>query len=68
MQSPKRTKFRKVQKGRVSGLMVPKKRLAFGAHGLRVLESGRITARAIESARRAISRALSRTGIVFITT
>ena len=68
MQSPKRTKFRKVQKGRVSGLMVPKKRLAFGAHGLRVLKAGRITARAIESGRRAISRALNRTGIVFITT
>lgn len=68
MQSPKRTKFRKVQKGRVVGQKVPKKRLAFGVHGLRVLETGRITARAIESARRAISRALNRTGIVFITT
>lgn len=67
MQSPKRTKFRKVQKGRLCGVRVPKKRLSFGQFGLRAVETGRITARAIESARRAISKALNRTGQVFVT-
>lgn len=67
MQSPKRTRFRKVQKGRLYGIRVPKKRLSFGQFGLRAIETGRITASAIESARRTISRALNRTGQVFIT-
>ena len=63
---PKRTKFRKTFKGKIRGIKVPKKALAFGVYGLRAIEDGHITARAIEAARRTISRAFNRTGSTFI--
>ena len=63
---PKRTKFRKTFKGKIRGIKVPKKALAFGIYGLRAIEDGHITARAIEAARRTISRAFNRTGTTFI--
>ena len=50
---PKRTKFRKTFKGKIRGIKVPKKPVAFGVYGLRVIEHGQVTARAIEAARRA---------------
>ncbi len=63
---PKRTKFRKTFKGKIRGIKVPKKPVAFGVYGLRVIEHGQVTARAIEAARRAISRALNRAGTIFM--
>ncbi len=66
MLSPKKTKFRKAHKGRIHGLAKSGTDLAFGAYGLKALEPDRITARQIEAARRAISRAMKRQGKVWI--
>lgn len=66
MLSPKRTKFRKVQKGRIHGLAKSGTLLNFGAYGLKALQPERVTARQIEAARRAITRAMKRTGRVWI--
>jgi large subunit ribosomal protein L16 len=66
MMSPKRTKFRKAHKGRIHGLAKGNTQLNFGAFGLKALEPERITARQIESARRAITRAMKRAGRVWI--
>ena len=66
MLSPKRTKFRKAHKGRIHGLAKGNTQLNFGAFGLKALEPERITARQIESARRAITRAMKRAGRVWI--
>jgi large subunit ribosomal protein L16 len=66
MLSPKRTKFRKQHKGRIHGLAKGGTSLNFGTYGLKALEPERITARQIESARRAITRAMRRTGRVWI--
>jgi large subunit ribosomal protein L16 len=66
MLSPKRTKFRKAHKGRIHGLAKGGTTLNFGAFGLKALEPERITARQIESARRAITRAMKRAGRVWI--
>ncbi|QHI95899.1 50S ribosomal protein L16 [Aristophania vespae] len=66
MLSPKRTKFRKVRKGRIHGLAKGGTQLNFGAYGLKALEPERITARQIEAARRAITRAMKRAGRVWI--
>src|ERR1700720_2134613 len=66
MLSPKRTKFRKAHKGRIHGLAKGNTQLNFGAFGLKALEPERITARQIESARRAIPRAMKRAGRVWI--
>lgn len=66
MMSPKRTKYRKAHKGRIHGNAKGNTQLNFGAYGLKALEPERITARQIESARRAITRAMKRAGRVWI--
>jgi large subunit ribosomal protein L16 len=66
MLSPKRTKYRKAHKGRVHGNAKGGTNLNFGAFGLKAIKPGRVTARQIEAARRAITRHLKRTGRVWI--
>ncbi len=66
MLSPKRTKYRKAHKGRIHGAAKGGFRLNFGAFGLKAMEPERITARQIESARRAITRAIKRQGRLWI--
>lgn len=66
MLQPKRTKFRKVQKGRVKGLAHRGSSLAFGAFGVKALEPVWLTARQIEAARIAMTRAMKRQGQVWI--
>ena len=66
MLQPKRTKFRKAHKGRIHGNAKGGTSLNFGTFGLKALEPERITARQIEAARRAITRAMKRTGRVWI--
>src|SRR5487761_1214309 len=66
MLSPKRTKFRKAHKGRIHGVAKGGTALNFGTYGLKALEPERVTARQIEAARRAITRAMKRTGRVWI--
>ena len=66
MLQPKRTKFRKMQKGRIRGVAKGGTRLTFGAYGLKALQGDRVTARQIEAARRAITRHMKRAGRVWI--
>lgn len=66
MLQPKRTKFRKQFKGRNRGLATRGAKVSFGEFGLRATGRGRITARQIESARRAITRHIKRGGKVWI--
>jgi large subunit ribosomal protein L16 len=66
MLSPKRTKYRKAHKGRIKGDAKGGTALNFGQFGLKALEPERITARQIEAARRAITRAMKRAGRVWI--
>ena len=66
MLSPKRTKFRKAHKGRIHGMAKGGTALNFGAHGLKAMEPGRLTARQIEAARRALVRRIRRQGKVWI--
>jgi large subunit ribosomal protein L16 len=69
MLQPKRTKYRKQQKGsqgKITGLAHTGNKVSFGSYGLKGLECGRITARQIESARRVISRYIKRAGKVWI--
>ncbi len=66
MLSPKRTKFRKAQKGRIHGAAKGGTDLNFGAYGLKATTPERVTARQIEAARRAITRAMKRSGRVWI--
>jgi large subunit ribosomal protein L16 len=66
MLQPKRTKFRKQFKGRISGASKRGTDLNFGAFGLKALEPERVTARQIEAARRAITRHMKRAGRVWI--
>ena len=66
MLSPKRSKHRKAHKGRVHGLAKGGTTLNFGAYGLKASDPGRITARQIEAARRAITRHIRRAGRVWI--
>lgn len=63
---PKKVKWRKQRKGRITGNETKGTNLAFGEFGLKALESERITARQIEAARRAISRQMRRQGKIFI--
>ena len=67
MLMPKRTKYRKVQKGRMRGQAKAGTRVAFGEFGLQAQEPGWITARQIEAARIAMTRAIKRGGKVWIT-
>lgn len=66
MLSPKRTKFRKQFKGRISGEAKGGFDLNFGHYGLKAMEPERITARQIEAARRAMTRHMKRQGRVWI--
>jgi large subunit ribosomal protein L16 len=66
MLQPKRTKFRKMHKGRVKGMATRGHSLAFGTFGLKCLEGGWITARQLEAARIAVTRAMKREGQVWI--
>ena len=66
MLQPKRTKFRKMHKGRNRGLSSRGSRVNFGEFGLKATGRGRITARQIEAARRAISRHIKRGGKIWI--
>jgi large subunit ribosomal protein L16 len=62
----KRTKFRKAFKGRIHGVAKSATTLDFGSFGLKALGAERVTARQIEAARRAISRAMKRQGRLWI--
>ena len=66
MLSPKRTKFRKAHKGRTNGRAKGGDTVDFGDFGMQVLEPGWITARQIEAARVAISRAVKKSGKIYI--
>lgn len=66
MLQPKRTKFRKQHKGRNRGLAITGSRVSFGEFGLRAIGRGRISARQIEAARRAMTRYVKRGGKVWI--
>ena len=66
MLAPKRTKYRKAHKGRVHGAAKGGTTLNFGAFGLKAVDPGRLTARQIEAARRAITRHIRRAGRVWI--
>jgi large subunit ribosomal protein L16 len=66
MLSPKRTKYRKAHKGRIHGKAKGGSSLNFGSFGLKSLSPGRITARQIEAARRAMTRHMKRLGRVWI--
>ncbi|MBE9553626.1 MAG: 50S ribosomal protein L16 [Proteobacteria bacterium] len=66
MLSPKRTKFRKQHKGRIHGNAKGGTELNFGSYGLKATTTGRVTARQIEAARRAITRHVRRVGKVWI--
>ena len=66
MLQPKRTKFRKSQKGRVKGLATRGHTIAFGSFGLKALEMGLLTARQLEAACIAVTRAMKREGSVWI--
>ena len=66
MLQPKRTKFRKQQKGRNRGLARRGSRVSFGEYGLKAVGRGRLTARQIEAGRRALTRHVRRGGKVWI--
>lgn len=66
MLQPKRTKFRKQFKGRNRGLATRGSKVSFGEFGLKAIDRGRITARQIEAARRAITRHIKRGGKIWI--
>ncbi len=66
MLQPKRTKFRKVHKGRNRGLATTGDKVSFGAFALKATERGQMTSRQIESARRAMTRAVKRVGKIWI--
>ena len=66
MLQPRRTKFRKMHKGRIKGLATRGFEIAFGTFGIKSLEPGRITARQIEAARISVTRAMKREGQVWI--
>ena len=66
MLQPKRTKYRKTQKGRNRGLAYAGGDVSFGQFGLKAVTRGQINAREIEAARRAFTRAINREGQVYI--
>ena len=66
MLQPKRTKYRKQMKGRNTGLALRGSKISFGEFGLKALERGRLTARQIEAARRAMTRHIKRGGKIWI--
>ncbi|KPK39904.1 MAG: 50S ribosomal protein L16 [Gammaproteobacteria bacterium SG8_47] len=66
MLQPKRTKFRKQHKGRNRGLALSGSKVSFGEYGLKAVGRGRLTARQIEAARRAMTRHIKRGGKIWI--
>jgi large subunit ribosomal protein L16 len=66
MLQPKRTKFRKQFKGRNRGLATTGSKVSFGEFGLKAVERGKLTARQIEAARRAMTRHIKRGGKIWI--
>jgi large subunit ribosomal protein L16 len=66
MLQPKRTKFRKQHKGRNRGLALRGSKVSFGEFGLKATGRGRLTARQIEAARRAMTRHIKRGGKIWI--
>jgi large subunit ribosomal protein L16 len=66
MLQPKRTKYRKMHKGRIKGAAKGGSSLNFGSYGLKAQAPSRVTARQIEAARRAMTRHMKRTGRVWI--
>ena len=66
MLQPKKPKFRKQQKGKLRGVATSGTRVSFGEFGLKALTRGRVTARQIEAARRAMTRHIKRGGKVWI--
>ena len=66
MLQPKRTKFRKMMKGRNRGLAQRGSNVDFGEFGLKAISRGRLTARQIEAARRAMTRKVKRGGKIWI--
>ncbi len=66
MLQPSRRKYRKEQKGRNKGLATRGNKVSFGEYGLKATGRGRLTARQIEAARRAISRHIKRGGRIWI--
>jgi len=66
MLQPKRTKFRKMHKGRNRGLALRGSRVSFGEFGLKAVGRGRLTARQIEAGRRAMTRRIRRGGKIWI--
>jgi len=66
MLQPKRTKFRKQQKGRNTGIATRGFSIEFGSFAIKALEPGRITSRQLEAARIAMTRAMKREGQVWI--
>jgi large subunit ribosomal protein L16 len=66
MLQPARTKYRKQQKGRNYGIATRGNKVAFGEYGLKALTRGRLTARQIEAARRAMTRHIKRGGRIWI--
>ena len=68
MFQPKRTKYRKYQKGRVGGIKPNNTRLQFGHCGIKSLQAARIKANTLEAVRRAINRKFKRTGKIWMRT
>jgi large subunit ribosomal protein L16 len=66
MLSPRRTKFRKQQRGRMTGMATRGSDIAFGQYGLQAIEPSWITSRQIEACRRAMNRYLKRGGKIWI--
>jgi len=66
MLQPKRTRFRKQQKGRNRGLALRGSKVSFGEYGLKAADRGRMTSRQIEAARRTITRFVKRGGKLWI--
>ena len=66
MLQPARTKYRKQQKGRNTGVATRGNKVAFGEYGLKAIGRGRLTARQLEAARRALSRHIKRGGRIWI--
>ena len=66
MMQPARTKYRKQQKGRNKGIATRGNKVAFGEYGLKATVRGRLTARQIEAARRAMTRHIKRGGRIWI--
>ena len=66
MLQPNKTKFRKQQKGRNRGLATRGNKVSFGEYGLKAVGRGRLTARQIEAARRAMTRYIKRGGKIWI--